>query len=108
MDAGEGEDAFGASQVAPGWDGVGRVECEAAEGAHGPAARGGDAFDGDGLTGVDGMGELADNAGRELNFQAPLPPMAFQRRPPILAALLGAWARRRRQSTTSAVIASET
>ncbi|GGT22259.1 hypothetical protein GCM10014713_14110 [Streptomyces purpureus] len=61
MDPGEGEDAFVFAQVAPRFE-VGWVEFEAAEGAHRAVPGGGDVFDGEGRSSVDGMGELADIA----------------------------------------------
>src|ERR1044072_1106513 len=61
----ESEDAFRFAQVGPGVE-VGRVEFQVAEGAYGPVARGGDVLDRDGRTGVDGMGDLADVAVRQV------------------------------------------
>lgn len=65
MDAGEREDAFGFTQVTPGFQ-VGRVEFQAAQGAYGATARGCDVLDRDGGAGVDGLGELADIAVRQM------------------------------------------
>ena len=65
MDVGEGEDAFGVAELAPGVE-VGTGEAEVVDGALGGGPGAALVGDADSVVGIDGVGELPDLGGTEV------------------------------------------